>query len=399
MKVIWLFLRGICMGIADIIPGISGGTIAFIAGIYDELLDSIKSVNVQNIRLLFKLRFKEASKAIRWRFLLTLGSGIATAFILLSRFFQFLLNHPLYSSYLYAFFLGLVIASIIFCAKAIDKWRFSYFVSLSLGIIMAFMFSSTFSINESEQKYIVPLPPNIAIDANTNFNNYNPEIHALTHVTLETIQAMVAKKVISQKIEILEQNTLLPIAVEHMLEQNPTKEWGINYWQIFCGIVAICAMLLPGISGSYLLTILGMYPIAISAIADFSTALQLGHFDKSSFSILVNLGCGILIGLVLFSRLVSWLLKRYRNGTISLLLGFMIGALRSVWPFWTTCLSINPLRPDQIPILQMMQPVMPSLLDISFWIAIVCTFFGLAIVLYFESLSRKSLTNSSYAEK
>lgn len=239
-----LIICGMCMGAADIVPGISGGTIAFIMGFYQNLIDSIKNINAKSVYFLLPLVF-----------------GIVLAFLTLANFFHFVLQHPVYNVFLYSSFLGLVIASTIFCAKQLQNWKLTHLLSLTVGILLAYF---------------------------------------LTGTTLRT--------------------------------ENLTYN-GFSWWLVFCGATAVSAMLLPGISGSYLLSILGVYPLAIGAVKDFTTSLKQFSFNTEASMILFNLMIGIAIGAALFSRIITWLFTHYHDTTIALLTGFMIGALRSVWPF------------------------------------------------------------------
>lgn len=239
-----LVFKGIAMGAADVIPGVSGGTVAFIAGIYEELIDSIKSVGSKSFFLLFKrngiIQFLEAINA---KFLFSIILGITISFLSLAKLMQYLLTyHPIF---VWAFFFGLIIASVWFVGKNITKWNFSVYFSLILGIIIGF--------------WITVISP--------------------TETTNEL-------------------------------------------WFIFlCGSLAICAMILPGISGSFILLLLGKYAYMMGALASFNLVI-IGTF-------LV----GATIGILLFSKLLSVLLHKFHNFTIALLTGFMLGSLNKVWPW------------------------------------------------------------------
>ena len=236
-------LKGIAMGAADVIPGVSGGTIAFISGIYEELLNSIKSVNLHSLKLLLSGRFADFWKAINGAFLLSLCTGIAISIISLAKGLKFLLDH--YPILVWSFFFGLVVASAIYVAKTITKWSPATILSGIVGIIIAYSIT-----------IITPA------EANT------------------------------------------------------------TYWFIFLsGAIAICAMILPGISGSFILVLMGMYKFILESVSEFKIAVILTFMS------------GAAIGIVSFSNVLSWLLKKYHNLTISMLSGFMIGSLNKVWPW------------------------------------------------------------------
>lgn len=236
-------LKGIAMGAADVIPGVSGGTIAFISGIYEELINSIKSVNLVSLKLLFTGKFAEFWKAINGSFLLSLFTGIAISIISLAKGLKYLLDH--FPILVWSFFFGLVVASAIYVARTITKWSFSTIISGIAGIIIAY--------------FITILTP---AEANT------------------------------------------------------------TYWFIFLsGAIAICAMILPGISGSFILVLLGMYKFILESVSEFKIAVVLTFLS------------GAAIGIISFSNVLSWLLKKYHNLTIALLSGFMVGSLNKVWPW------------------------------------------------------------------
>ncbi len=259
---ILLFLKGIGMGSADVVPGVSGGTIAFITGIYEELLISIKSFDITAIRLVFKGRFAEFWDHINGRFLLVLGSGIILSILSLARVIHYLLEH--HPIQLWSFFFGLVIISAITVTREITKWDILVIGSGFLGIVLAY------SITE-------------ASPAST------PE----------------------------------------------------GYLYIFfSGIIAICAMILPGISGSFVLLILGKYQFIIGALKDLN------------IMVLVVFALGCITGLLSFARLISWFMKKFHNMAIALLAGFMIGSLNKIWP-WKEALTFRTSRTGEIvPLIQ-----------------------------------------------
>lgn len=231
------------MGGADLVPGVSGGTIALITGIYEKLLDSIKAIDLEAAKLLITFKFKALWEKVNGSFLLPLFLGIATSLAALSKLIVYLLDKqpiPLWS-----FFFGLIIISAILVLRAINKWSVGVVIALILGIGIAY--------------YIT-----IATPAET------------------------------------------------------PNEW----WFIFLsGAIAICAMILPGISGSFILLILGKYEYIMTAL----TSLDI--------TTLVIFGLGCITGLISFVRVISWLLKNYHNMAIGLLSGFMIGSLNKVWPW------------------------------------------------------------------
>jgi putative membrane protein len=250
VKYLWLYLKGIAMGSADVVPGVSGGTIAFITGIYTELLDSIKSVNIKALTTLFNQGPKAAWQAINGTFLLVLLLGILTAILTLAKVIHYLLD--VHAILLWSFFFGLILASSLHMGKQITQWQGKTYVILLLGALSAGFIS-------------VASPT--SIDA--------------------------------------------------------------SYLNIFiAGSIAICAMILPGISGSFILLLMGLYAPVLAAVK----GLQL--------DIMCIFALGAVLGLMLFSRLLSWLLHHYQDLMFSLLTGFMLGALLKVWP-WKETISFR----------------------------------------------------------
>ena len=251
-----LFLKGFAMGLADIVPGVSGGTVAFITGIYDELLKSISSVNKEFVKLLLSSKIKEAIEHINIKFLIPLFIGIASAILLTSRLMHYLLNE--YPTHTWGFFFGLIIASIIYISKSIEKpWTTKKVIKLIMGASIGYALVS-----------------------------------------------------------------LVPVQTEN------------NYLNIFfSGSIAICAMILPGISGSFILLILGKY-------AFVTGALKAPFVDNNLIYILVFcIGC--LIGLLSFSKILNFLMNKYHQAMILILTGFMIGSLKKIWPWKETLKSIT----------------------------------------------------------
>jgi putative membrane protein len=264
----WLgiYVRGIAMGAADIVPGVSGGTVALITGIYDRLLAALASVDVRLLRLVLQRRWHDAWYQVDGAFLVALLAGVLTAIVALANVIAWLLQQ--YPELLWSFFFGLVAASSVFLAyQELDRPRLVEGLALLLGCIAA---------------VLIALAP---------------------------------------------AGGFLPGVMGFFL----------------AGAIAICAMILPGISGSFILLLLGMYQPVISAL----TELRL--IELLAFAV----GCGL--GLLLFSRLLHWLLERYRHSVMSLLTGFLAGSLVALWPWQHTVSTVldrhGQMRPvQQVPI-------------------------------------------------
>lgn len=243
-----LAAKGFCMGAADVVPGVSGGTMAFMLGIYEELIRTIRSFDTGFVRLLFGFRIRAALEHVNWRFLLPLILGISGAIFSLAKLLSWVLqNHPVL---IWSFFFGLILASVFTVSKHLHQWTPALIVWMLVGAAGIY--------------FLVGLVP---VDT-------------------------------------------------------PTAPWFL----VISGAVAICAMILPGISGSFILVLMGKYQFVLDAVnnRDFLTLL------------LVATGAGI--GLVSFARFLSWVLRKYHDATIAFLTGLMLGSLRKVWP-WKKALS------------------------------------------------------------
>ena len=240
-------LKGMAMGAADVVPGVSGGTIAFISGIYEELLNSISSFNFSLINVFKNEGFKSVWIKVNGNFLVSLFVGILISVLSLAKLIESMLeNHPIV---IWSFFFGLVLASIIYIGKQITKWTKGSVLCLILGAILAF--------------YITTLNPMVSV-------NSSP------------------------------------------------------WFLFFAGMIAICAMILPGISGSFILVLLGAYKPVLNALN-----------TKDFVSIIIFL-VGAILGLLSFSRILKWLFSTYKNYTLATLTGFIIGSLNKIWPWKET---------------------------------------------------------------
>ncbi|MEM6380025.1 MAG: DUF368 domain-containing protein, partial [Bacteroidota bacterium] len=273
-----LALKGMAMGIAEVIPGVSGGTIAFITGIYEKLINTIKAFHPTLIGTFKEEGVKGVWSAINGNFLVTLLIGMATGIIV----GVFGVSHLLetYPEMLWAFFFGLIISSAIFIGKQVDAWGVSEILALVVGTAVAY--------------YITVASP-------------------------------------AQGNEAL--------------------------WFVFLsGVIAISALILPGISGSFILLLMGMYSFVIPTV---KTALK--TFDPESLLIVGTFAVGCLVGLTTFSRVLSWTFKNYKNPTLALLTGFMLGSLNKIWP-WRNVLSTR-INSKGLEVPFMTESVLPSNYD------------------------------------
>lgn len=263
-----IYARGIAMGAADVVPGVSGGTIAFISGIYEELLNTIKAFNLENIKAIRKEGLVAFWKKINGTFIVALFAGIASSIVSLASIISGILEKsgPTGEKIaLWSFFFGLIIASVLYIGKQVKGWKAKEIIGLVLGGAIAF------------------------------------------YVTIAGV----------------------------------SEGSDSNLYLFFAGAIAISAMILPGISGSFILVLLGAYQPVMNLIKSAVSTLKSGEYGE-----LVNVGIpigifavGCLVGLLTFSRVLSWLFKNHENLTLATLTGFMIGSLNKIWPWKETITS------------------------------------------------------------
>lgn len=297
-----LALKGMAMGAADVVPGVSGGTIAFITGIYEELISTINNVNLGLLKTLKNEGLKAAWKQLNGTFLVVLLTGIIISIVSLAKSVTYLLEH--HPVLIWSFFFGLIVASAWLVGKSIQKWNVGTIGMLIIGGIIALWISS--------------------------------------------IQTTVSADSAS--------------------------------WYIFLsGAVAICAMILPGISGSFILVLMGSYHVVLNALTE------------RNFLLILIFMSGCLVGILSFAKLLKFLFSRFKELTIALLTGFMIGSLYKVWP-WKINIGDAPLvihsngKEDW-----MTANVLPQnfIGDNQFWLAIACAVGGLLLVIILERFSPK----------
>lgn len=279
-----LSVKGMCMGAADVVPGVSGGTIAFITGIYDELINSIKSINAASLKMFFTGKWGEFWKMINGKFLLFLLAGIGISVFSLAKIITWLL--VAYPVLVWSFFFGLVLASTWFVGKDVKERNWKTGLGFLLGAALAF------------------------------------------YITVAT----------------------------------PAETPSHFLFIFLCGAIAICAMILPGISGSFILVLLGKYFFIMEAVKTLD------------LKVIAVFGIGACVGITSFSRLLSYALSHMRNITLAVLSGFMLGSLNKVWPWKETIEGVE-------------QNVAPNAFV---WQAVCLALLGFVMVYGIEKISSKS---------
>jgi putative membrane protein len=295
--------KGMLMGAADAVPGVSGGTIAFMTGIYEELIYSLKQCGPEALSVLFKQGFAATWQHINGNFLLTLVSGILLSVLTLSRVILFWLD--VYPIMLWSFFFGLIVAAIWSLIRHVEKWNVPITLAFVIGTVAAYLITS-----------------------------------------------------------------ITPTSIE------PTK-----LFIFVSGMIAICAMILPGISGSFILLLLGMYSSVLLAVKEFQ------------FVTLSIFASGCIVGLLSFSRVLNWMFSRFKTVTLALLGGFMLGSLNKVWPWKNTLETTINRHGKEIPLVQ--QNVLPDSFELltgqeSFlFSALALMILGVVMVVLLEKLGSK----------
>lgn len=322
---ILITIKGFTMGAANVIPGVSGGTIALITGIYEELINSLKSFDKKALVLLLKREFSNFLSHINGKFLLFLLLGIGGSIFSIAKLFEYLLTeHP---TQIWAFFFGLVFASVYYVGKTVEEWNIKITSFFILGTFIALLISFT----------------------------------------------------------------------------NPAPSSNGNYlFVFFCGIIGISGMLLPGLSGSYILMLLGNYKLlmvdSINAISKSIKMLMLGDLtflnNSDQITGLVHFCLfllGSIFGMVSFSRLIAWVFKKYKNITIALLTGFIFGSLAIIWPWKNAVLHPTILDRNKDPIIIGYERYVPKELDQATITTLLCVLFGIICIWAVEKMAEKQI--------
>ena len=298
MDYVFITLKGVAMGAADVVPGVSGGTIAFISGIYEELIASINNISPKLLNTLRKDGLKAAWHQLNGNFLLALFSGIFISLFSLAKFLSWLLeNEPIL---LWSFFFGLVTASIFLVGKEIKKWNLISITVLLLGAGVAY--------------FITTLPPNENVDS-------------------------------------------LPFL-------------------FLSGALAVCAMILPGISGAFILVLLGSYKTILDAV------------HERDIKMVSTVAIGAVFGLLSFARLLKWMFKNYKNTTLALLTGFILGSLNKIWP-WKKVLETKIFDDKIIPIKEDSVSPLSFEGDPQLLLAVVLAVLGFSLIFILERVASK----------
>ena len=285
------FFKGALMGAANVIPGVSGGTMALLTGIFERLINAIKSFDLEALRLLLRFKLRDFMNHVDAMFLSAIGIGVVASILTFARLLEYLFEH--YALYVWSFFFGLILASVYFVGKKIGKFRRSVALLFLLGAVIA-------------------------------------------------------------------------AAIAFM---EPAQENASIPYLLLCGAIAMCSMILPGLSGSYVLLLMGNYQLVmIKAVSNFDLA------------VLIPVGIGAAAGLAAFARLLSWVFKRFHDQTIALLTGFIFGSLAILWP-WKEAVLQTFQKGDEIKEKIIgYDYALPDLSSLETWIALAIMVAGIVII-------------------
>ncbi|MDC1106380.1 DUF368 domain-containing protein [Prolixibacteraceae bacterium] len=303
---ILLFFKGVAMGAANVIPGVSGGTIALLTGIFNPIIDAIKNVNARTIKMFFKGDFKGVAEQVNLKLLIPVFLGVFVSLISLAKLFKFLF--AAYPIFIWSFFFGLILASVYFVAKQIHRCNSSTVVTFLIGTAMA-------------------------------------------------------------------------LSISFM---TPASENSSMLYLMLCGVVAACSMILPGLSGSFVLILLGNYEL-----------VMIRSVSNLNWEILAPVAVGAVIGLVAFSHLLSWVFKKFHDQTISLLSGFILGSLCILWPWKQELYKLGAsgevlIKKSGEKVVEGYQWLMPDMMSTEFMIATLCMVIGVVSIVALEKFAGNS---------
>ena len=315
--------KGFAMGAANVIPGVSGGTIALVTDIYEDLINSLKSFDNKALNFLFKGQFSNLLAHINAKFLFALVIGIITSIFSIAKLFAYLLvEHP---THIWAFFFGLVLASVYYVGKTVEKWTLGNRFFFALGTVIALIISLT----------------------------------------------------------------------------NPAPTENDSYlFVFFCGIIGISGMLLPGLSGSYILMLLGNYKLlmvdsintlslCIKELLSGNTSILYHPEHKTGLINFLIFLLGSVFGLVAFSKIIAWIFKRFKNSTISILTGFVFGSLAIIWPWKNEITNPEIIDRHGNEMIVGYERYIPNQFDQTTVIAILCVLFGIICIWGVEKMAEK----------
>ncbi len=305
-KYITLFAKGFGVGAANVIPGVSGGTIALITGIFERLVDSVKSFDLAALKLILKGKFKEFLRHTDFFFLIAVFGGAVVSIFSLARLLGYLFEH--YPVFIWAYFFGLILASVYYVGKTVTKFSIPVFISFIVG-------------------------------------------------------------------------TAVAIAVSLM---NPATENDSFFYLILCGVVGIMSMILPGLSGSFILILMGNYQLVmIDAVNDLNIA------------VLIPVGIGVVVGLPVFSHVLSWIFKKFKDQTLATLTGFILGSLSILWPwknpiYLTDDNGIEIFKSNGNPIIKSYERFIPDSVSSEVLIAFAIMLSGILSIWAIEKIAKMS---------
>ena len=302
MEHFFTFLKGFAMGAANVIPGVSGGTIAFITGIYERLIDALKSFNLKALRMLFGFDLKGFASQVDLFFLMALGLGVITSVLTLAKVLkEAYVDYPVLVN---AFFFGLILASLFYVGRMVKRWSFVQIISLVFGVAVA----------------------------------------------------------------------------AFLAFQTPVAENSSPLYLAACGVAGMCSMIIPGISGSFVLLLMGNYQLIVLDAVNDLRQFKLAE----SLPIIIPVGIGAVVGIFALSHILSWMFRKYHDTAVALITGFVAGSLIVIWPWKAAVYSA--LIPDKV---AAWNRYFPDFGTSATWIAVAWLVGGVAVIAVTEKLAAK----------
>lgn len=357
-----VFLAGILGGAVDAAPSISGATVYYVVGVYRYLLESITRAwdslfTAVRTRSLAPILHERA-----WKYLLVLKSGVILSFLSFAHAILLCLQNTQVRPFLFSLFFGFVLGSAILCLQQVVSWTKKRTLLFALGITVGMLIVHAppiFPETHCSVPVLTELP---------SVTNFDVSESRLLHVPISALKSIREKGALDVTRPVYDEATSLPIDI--LEEGSPILPFRPQI--ALTGLIVSSAMLLPGISGSYVLNVLGYYSIVLSAILEVVSGIVYLSFPLDAWELLLNLGAGVLLGLILLSRVVLTLFKRYPCATQALLAGIMLGSIQCLWPFQKLISVIDPFHISQSPSLVSVGQYMPSFPEsLTLWYAFV----------------------------
>jgi uncharacterized membrane protein len=331
-----VFLVGLLGGAADAIPGISGATVYYVLGIYEEMLNGVKRCWGSLISAASTRTFQPVLTEPSWKFISTLAAGVIVSFFIIAKGILLGLEHPTLRAPLLSIFFGLVLGSSSICLQSISVWKLSNVLGMALGILLGIVLMSGPELGH-EPLYTVPIRDRELPQA----HNVSEDGSSITRVPHSALIILKSQGLIADEDTVVDNDHGAQIPVKNLADGDVSL---LRLDLLASGLLAASAVLLPGLSGSYVLNVLGVYGSIISAFLDLCSGLAVGEFRTTACLVVANIVAGAFVGVLLFSQSLLWILDRFHDRTHAFLSGCMIGSMWSIWPYQSLAPEIDPFH-------------------------------------------------------